>query len=478
MHHSREQDEEDTNNATQDLLFLPSMEVDTTADFLQAEGGDLNATELLLPAEEADTTAYFLQRTEEDLNETELLLDVDTTAYFLPIEEGVITTDLLEGSNATVEGDLNGMIEGDVSETQNFLFPVEGRLLNGTSTSLQLQDEGDSRATEDFLLQQENDSYASLGFLEQEAADSGIANYLAQMNLTDELRNEMEACASTGNMKDLLSAKLERATPKSELYRSLQLIGIESMIAQMLQAVVPDTADEPERYQLLKSATSGILGLEFLEGDNLRHHAVGKEVAELVKNKKPKQSRQFLSLLCRHMTRNEASKSVGRGISKNEWAAARQHCLYPGIGEPLQAAFLMAHRQRVKDKTLIDFIEWLKAAGYLQNMSFGQKVVRYFNNRFVAIESVKRTDTVLRIVQDYYAQFLEAADVNMDILDDSTDEDSNESESESEIPGLDEYPYNDDSDTEEEDEDDEDDEEDDNVKSHNNAELNEGMLRN
>ena len=111
-------------------------------------------------------------------------------------------------------------------------------------------------------------------------------------------------------------------------------------------------------------------------------------------------------------------------------------------------------------------------------MSFGQKVVRYFNNRFVAIESVKRTDTVLRIVQDYYAQFLEAADVNMDILDDSTDEDSNESESESEIPGLDEYPYNDDSDTEEEDEDDEDDEEDDNVKSHNNAELNEGMLRN
>ena len=137
------------------------------------------------------------------------------------------------------------------------------------------------------------------------------------------------------------------------------------------------------------------------------------------------------------MVRDNASQLVGRTISKREWAAARQHRLFPGIGEPLEAAFLTAHRKRVKDKTIIEFIEWLKADDFLQSMSFGQKVVRYFNHRFVAIESVKRTESILRITQSYYRRFITAAEAEMNILGDSEeDADDLSSGFDDDIPGL------------------------------------------
>ena len=159
------------------------------------------------------------------------------------------------------------------------------------------------------------------------------------------------------------------------------------------------------------------------------------------------------------MVRDNASQLVGRTISKREWAAARQHRLFPGIGEPLEAAFLTTHRKRVKDKTIIEFIEWLKADDFLQSMSFGQKVVRYFNHRFVAIESVKRTESILRITQSYYRRFITAAEAEMNILGDSEeDADDLSSGFDDDIPGLANNDYSDDdSDSDSDDEEDNDD---------------------
>ena len=102
------------------------------------------------------------------------------------------------------------------------------------------------------------------------------------------------------------------------------------------------------------------------------------------------------------MRRPGASSLIGRKVNTKEWALARKHRLYPGVGK--------ARRIRVADTTLINFIEWLKAAGHLQNLSFGQKIVKYSNGRFVAIESVKRTDSIQNIVNDYYTKFLSASE--------------------------------------------------------------------
>jgi len=80
-------------------------------------------------------------------------------------------------------------------------------------------------------------------------------------------------------------------------------------------------------------------------------------------------------------------------------------------------------------------------------MSFGQKVVQYFNHRFVAIESVKRTESILRITQSYYRRFITAAEAEMDILGDYVEEVADEDLSsgfDDEIPGLANNDYSDD----------------------------------
>jgi len=172
------------------------------------------------------------------------------------------------------------------------------------------------------------------------------------------------------------------------------------------------------------------------------------EVTDIIKKNKPKDARQFLSLMCGMMTRKEAEKMVGRKISKREWTEAVKHRIYPGPGEPLERELFIAHRQRIEENTLVDFIEWLKADGHLQNLSFGQKIVRYFNGRYVPIESVKRTNACLQIIRGYYQSFLEEAEADMDILDDS-EHDGNDDE----VPELLEEGYDSDSDIESDDDD-------------------------
>ena len=67
---------------------------------------------------------------------------------------------------------------------------------------------------------------------------------------------------------------------------------------------------------------------------------------------------------------------------------------------------MIHRRQRVQEKSIQDFVEWLNAVGLLQNIAFGEKVVQFNNGFHVAIESVKRTQSVQNIVRYYYRRFL------------------------------------------------------------------------
>ena len=138
-------------------------------------------------------------------------------------------------------------------------------------------------------------------------------------------------------------------------------------------------------------------------------------VALLVKKKKPKDAVQFLSLFCATgMKHEEAEMAIGRKIHSKEWANANKHCLFPGAGEPPQKSFWKFYRQRVSDSHLVEFMEWLKPAGLIQSLSFGQKLVRYSNGLYIPIESVKRTDSVRNVVRKYYHHFLEDRDFDCD----------------------------------------------------------------
>ena len=221
---------------------------------------------------------------------------------------------------------------------------------------------------------------------------------------------------------------------------------------------------------MIQPADSGIdelldISVDSKLDDAMYTERISSEVTDIIKKKKPKDARQFLSLMCGMMTRKEAEKMVGRKISKREWTEAVKHRIYPGPGEVLERELFIAHRQRIEENTLVDFIEWLKADGHLQNLSFGQKIVRYFNGRFVPIESVKRTNACLQIIRGYYQSFLEEAEADMDILDNS------DHGNDDEVPELLERGYDSDSDDDDDDDNDDDDEGDDHGNNNNNNNI-------
>ena len=173
--------------------------------------------------------------------------------------------------------------------------------------------------------------------------------------------------------------------------------------------VFPEKNQE-ERYKVLRRVLDEECPFDSEQIKN--HHLLetGKEVATFSCQRKGKHARPLISFFADKMSRSEACSLIGRKISKKEWTLARKHRLYPGVGNPVEDFFQKARRIRVADTTLINFIEWLKADGHLQNLSFGQKIVKYSNGRFVAIESVKRTDSIKNIVNDYYTKFLSASE--------------------------------------------------------------------
>ena len=62
----------------------------------------------------------------------------------------------------------------------------------------------------------------------------------------------------------------------------------------------------------------------------------------------------------------------------------------------------------------------------LQNLAYGEKIVKYQNGFHIAVESVKRTQSVLNITRKYYREFLKGRSIENVIEDDLDDVECNE----------------------------------------------------
>ena len=159
---------------------------------------------------------------------------------------------------------------------------------------------------------------------------------------------------------------------------------------------------------------------------------IGKEVVEILKKEKSlKKNMHLLAFLRGHIRLEDASRLLQtRFISNDIWSEAMKHRLLVGAGKVDCEEKQIRHRRHAEEKTIQDFVEWLNAADLLQNLAYGEKIVR-INGFHVAIESVKRTTSIQNIIRKYYWQFLDGSekdgaknkDENNDYGDDANDSD-------------------------------------------------------
>lgn len=229
------------------------------------------------------------------------------------------------------------------------------------------------------------------------------------------LTNQLEECTSLQELEILIENK--GFSPEE---RSLIL---EHLVYKSLDLVCPDD-EKVKQFNFIKSVIRDIAPFDYGDQDQLKC-AVGGEVAKLVGQvKKSKECIHLLSILCGHMRKNDAQKLIGRSISNTQYAAARLHRRYPGPGVPCEGETGIAHQRRIKEKTIEEFVEWLNAVGLLQNLAFGEKIVKVSNGFHVAIESVKRTQSIQNIIRYYYRQFMGKRQICDD--DDDNSESGNE----------------------------------------------------
>lgn len=87
-------------------------------------------------------------------------------------------------------------------------------------------------------------------------------------------------------------------------------------------------------------------------------------------------------------------------IHEREWAAAQKHCRFPGIGRPVPPKPKYFQRKLHED-IVSDFLQWMHANDFIQNVAFRHKVVSYCNGVHTAIEAVKLTANQHHIVREY-----------------------------------------------------------------------------
>ena len=141
-----------------------------------------------------------------------------------------------------------------------------------------------------------------------------------------------------------------------------------------------------------------------------------------------------MSIVTRHTNRLKMKELLytGRQVSKKEWTAARKHCRFPGVGQPVPPK-PKYFRKKLNEETVADFLCWLHANDYVQNVAFGHKVVSYCNGIHTAIEAVKLTSNQRQIVREFAKEWQEN-DEAMATISEISSGDENESERENRRP--------------------------------------------
>ena len=250
----------------------------------------------------------------------------------------------------------------------------------------------------------------------------------------ESLTRKMEHCATLGEMETLIScSSIGCGAKNTEKVGSLFL---NHLVKKMITVALPG-GNEREQYRLLKEVISDIEPVNREGNEQSIKIAVGNEVVELVnKESRLANSLHLSSILAGYARKTDMQNILGRKVTNNAYRAMLQHRRHPGPGRSLVTTheFMIHRRQRIQEKSIQDFVEWLNAVGLLQNLAFGEKVVQFNNGFHVAIESVKRTQSVQNIVRYYYRRFLvKGSDENSsgDYYDKNATDDDNSSTSSS-----------------------------------------------
>ena len=182
--------------------------------------------------------------------------------------------------------------------------------------------------------------------------------------------------------------------------------------------------------EIVASSASQIF---FVEGAEEIYQNIGLEALKLISELPTADLRRpLLSIVTKHATRHQAKILLQRSkdVTKKEWTAARKHCRFPGAGRPVLPK-PKYFRKKLNEETIADFLQWLHANDYIQNVAFGHKVVSYCNGVHTAIEAVKLTSNQRQIVRDYASEW-HNNDESMPSTE-NNGEDSNELESRRQI---------------------------------------------
>lgn len=169
--------------------------------------------------------------------------------------------------------------------------------------------------------------------------------------------------------------------------------------------------DKKEQYRELETLIANCNAFEDKLNDQKLYRNIAEDVVGIIGDKdiEPRKRIHLLAILTKHMRKSDAERITGRSISHDQWFQANIHRDIHEIGLPSgEDKLKINHRRHIEEQTIQEFVEWLNSNDYLQNLAYGEKVVTMSNGYHIAIESVKRTDSITNIIRNYYRDFLVA----------------------------------------------------------------------
>ena len=143
--------------------------------------------------------------------------------------------------------------------------------------------------------------------------------------------------------------------------------------------------------------------LFFVDGAEEIYQNIGIETLKVIAEFPTAELRRpLMSIVAKHASRHQMKLLLNSGseITKKEWTAARKHSRFPGTGYPVLPK-PKYFRKKLNDDAVAEFLSWMHANDYIQNVAFGHKVVSYCNGVHTAIEAVKLTTNQRQIIRDF-----------------------------------------------------------------------------
>lgn len=157
----------------------------------------------------------------------------------------------------------------------------------------------------------------------------------------------------------------------------------------------------------------------FVDGAQEIYQNIGLDILKLIAELPTTDLRRpLMSIVTKHATRDQAKVLMKKSkkVTTHEWAAARRHCRFPGVGRPVPPK-PRYFRKKLNEDIVSEFLRWLHANDYIQNVAFGHKVASYCNGVHTTIEAVKMTSNQRQCIRNYAKEWQGNGDCIIDNID-------------------------------------------------------------